>query len=209
MKKQRTEAQREASRNNGRKSKGPTTPEGKAKIRFNAVKHGFSSQFAVIKGEHKEFYLELLDQLFAEFGPETTSEAFAIEEFAIYTWRIRRANYYLSVLSSGNMLPHYPSATIEGMQKEDRHLQRMSRTALQKFWDIRANRESDPDNPPIPAGPHFLDRIREIRAEIEAAKAARAAAESKPEVTAAPVAERWVFSEESANLLVPPCARAA
>jgi hypothetical protein len=43
-----TRKQRAASRANGQKSKGPITPEGKAKSRFNALKHGIHAQSQIM-----------------------------------------------------------------------------------------------------------------------------------------------------------------
>ena len=46
-----TEAQTEANRANAQKSTGPRTPEGKAKVAQNALKHGLLAKQAVVVGE--------------------------------------------------------------------------------------------------------------------------------------------------------------
>ena len=49
-----TEAQIEANRANAQKSTGPRTPEGKATVAQNAVKHGLLARTAVLHGEDWE-----------------------------------------------------------------------------------------------------------------------------------------------------------
>ena len=54
-----TAAQRaEISRQNGRKSRGggPKTPEGKARSRMNAMKHGMTASIPVIPGEDDSLF---------------------------------------------------------------------------------------------------------------------------------------------------------
>ena len=51
-----TEAQINANRQNAKKSTGPKTAKGKAKVARNAIKHGLCSLEAVIRGEEQEEY---------------------------------------------------------------------------------------------------------------------------------------------------------
>jgi len=44
----------EANRRNARKSTGPKTPEGKAAVRLNALKHGLLSREVLLPGEDEE-----------------------------------------------------------------------------------------------------------------------------------------------------------
>ncbi len=48
---QRTEKQRQASRENGKKSRGPTSPEGKDVSKFNGVTHGLCAVHLILPGE--------------------------------------------------------------------------------------------------------------------------------------------------------------
>ena len=67
----RTESQDHASRENGAKSHGATTPEGKLASSRNALKHGMLSDTIVLECESQDRFLELCADLFEEFQPET------------------------------------------------------------------------------------------------------------------------------------------
>ena len=46
----------EANRRNAQKSKGPTSDEGKARSRYNALKHGMTAKTVLLPGDdHQEF----------------------------------------------------------------------------------------------------------------------------------------------------------
>src|SRR3954465_6440928 len=86
----RTEAQKLASRLNGQKSRGPKTAEGKAISARNAMKHGLNSAGLVLWCEKKEKYLEYLEDLTAEWQPETITELELVTALADAQWQLRR-----------------------------------------------------------------------------------------------------------------------
>src|SRR5580704_13591686 len=75
-----TEKQFEANRQNAQKSTGPKTPEGRAAVRLNGVKHGLTAETIVLKGESEADYNALFDSLEAEHDPATpTEEALVVQ----------------------------------------------------------------------------------------------------------------------------------
>src|SRR3982074_528124 len=85
-----TEKQFEANRQNAQKSTGPKTPEGRAAVRLNGVKHGLTAKTLVLKGESESDFTELLDSLEAEHAPATPTEEALVVQLAMATWRLRR-----------------------------------------------------------------------------------------------------------------------
>lgn len=87
---QRSERQREASRINGAKSRGPKTPEGKQISSMNALRHEVLAQNVLIKGESRPHFESLVRQLFAEFQPLPGTETSLVESMAVSRWRLYR-----------------------------------------------------------------------------------------------------------------------
>ena len=88
----RTTAGAEASRRNGRRSRGPITANGKARSSRNAVRHGILAE-DVCAGdisEHRNTFNTLLDQLRAELAPSSLLESLIVERIAAALWRTRR-----------------------------------------------------------------------------------------------------------------------
>jgi hypothetical protein len=90
----RTEAQKEASRLNGAKSKGPVTNEGIARSSQNATRHGMAGhKLMVIEGESPQEWHENVDEHVREFQPETKLEWQLVIEIAAASWRLRRSKF--------------------------------------------------------------------------------------------------------------------
>ena len=65
----------EINRRNAQKSTGPRTPEGKARSRFNAVKHGCRARLPILPGEDPEAYERRLDAWVGKFAPARRGRA--------------------------------------------------------------------------------------------------------------------------------------
>jgi hypothetical protein len=100
------ERRAEISRNNGAKSKGPKTAEGKAKVSANAVKTGEHidklSQFlpphqAVLCNEDRPQYYQLFKQLIEIYQPANQIALTAVRDIAIAQWQIERLHSCVTV----------------------------------------------------------------------------------------------------------------
>jgi hypothetical protein len=73
---------------------GPQTPEGKAVVKKNALKHGLCAQAVVIQAgdgqESQEEFDHLLDRLRADLQPEKVLEEMQVERIAVCYWRLWR-----------------------------------------------------------------------------------------------------------------------
>ena len=83
-------AQLEANRRNAKKSTGPKTPEGRAAVRLNGLKHGLTSKILVLEGESRAGFENLLDSLEAEHQPATPTEVILVRQMAMAAWRLQR-----------------------------------------------------------------------------------------------------------------------
>jgi len=80
----------EAARANGAKSRGPATPEGRAKSSRNSLRHGFSAKSVLLPAESHEQFQLLLDAHIQQFHPANPVEMDLVEAMAVARWRLRR-----------------------------------------------------------------------------------------------------------------------
>src|SRR5215467_5169986 len=88
-----TQKQIAANRRNARKSTGPKTPEGRAAVRHNGIKHGLTSSALVLEGESQSDFDDLLDSMQAEHQPSTPTEEALVLQIAMAAWRLRRLHH--------------------------------------------------------------------------------------------------------------------
>lgn len=79
-----------ASRENGARSCGPKTIEGKRRSSQNSLRHGILAQTIVLEDEDGDAFAQLLGSLETEFVPQTPNEAALIENLAVARWRLMR-----------------------------------------------------------------------------------------------------------------------
>ena len=103
-------ARAEASRRNGAKSRGPKTPEGKARSAQNSLKHGFRAQkHMVLPSESAAEFKELEAALMEELAPEGALQAALAQRVVSAVWRLSRAERLEAELFERH---HYPGGNL-------------------------------------------------------------------------------------------------
>jgi hypothetical protein len=84
----RTEARKQASGENGARSRGAL--EGKKRVSPNAQHHGRFAEAIVLDHERKENFTRVTKQYRKHFNPKNALEEGLIEDLAVASWRMRR-----------------------------------------------------------------------------------------------------------------------
>ncbi len=93
-----SDRRRAAARANGAKSRGPVTPEGKARSAANATRHGLTSSTTVndtadsicLFNEDRDAFTRLHQGLIATYLPADLPEELLVQEMAVARWRQQR-----------------------------------------------------------------------------------------------------------------------
>ena len=158
-----TEKQIEANRLNAQHSTGPRTPEGRAAVRLNGVKHGLTAETIVLKGESQADFTNVLDSLEAEHDPVTPTEEALVVQLAMATWRLRRlyhqeAGFYTCQLQSlmgmqkdlnlddAGRMGHaaaWSESTLTLFNRQEGRLERTFYRAMHELQRLRKDREAN------------------------------------------------------------------
>jgi hypothetical protein len=156
-----TDKQIAANRLNAQKSTGPITPEGRAAVRLNGVKHGLYAETLVLKGESESDFAALLESYEAEHAPATPTEEALVQQLVMATWRLRRlyhaeAGYYAHRMEdtadrskdynldhSGHvgLVVDWSNKTLDAFNRQQAHLERSFCRALRELKRLRAERK--------------------------------------------------------------------
>ena len=157
-----TERQIAANRLNAQHSTGPKTPEGRAAVRLNGVKHGLTAQTLILKGESEADFTALLDSYEAEHDPATPTEETLVLQLAMAAWRLRRLYHAEAAFGAkklkdiGESNPRLDDAGCIGMinycgtetmmmfHRQESRLERTFYKALQELQRLRALRPAAP-----------------------------------------------------------------
>ena len=85
-----TNARIKANRKNAKKSTGPRTEDGKARVAKNALKHGLLARDTVLPGEDPADFDRQLSALEADLQPANSLEFELVRQIADSQWRMRR-----------------------------------------------------------------------------------------------------------------------
>ena len=84
----------ESSRRNGAKSRGPITPEGRAKSSLNAISHGITAKTLILQNEDPDQFLEMMNSYVEYFQPENQIQIDLVTDVVAARWRLRRTWSY-------------------------------------------------------------------------------------------------------------------
>jgi hypothetical protein len=87
-----TEAQILANRRNAQNSTGPRSPEGRAIVSQNALKHGLTAANNIISSESQADFDLYRDQILDELAPTSPMESMLAERIVNLSWRLKRAS---------------------------------------------------------------------------------------------------------------------
>ena len=90
--------QRQAAALKGKK--GPSSPEAKQRVRYNAVRHGFTGQVLFMTPEEREKFNIFVDGMMADRAPVGTHETFLANSIAEEAWRLNQIRARCANLSA-------------------------------------------------------------------------------------------------------------
>jgi len=134
-----SQAQIIANRRNAQKSTGPRTPDGKAAVSQNHVKHGLTAANDVISSESQADFDLYRNQLIAELAPASSMESMLAERIIGLSWRLKRICFIqnqtidaLNLPKPSNPLTRLTESYIyKGLsQSQQNHSEMSSRLAL-------------------------------------------------------------------------------
>jgi hypothetical protein len=79
-----------ANQANARRSTGPKSPEGKAVVRLNALRHGLLARDVVLPGEDADAFEDLCNEVRADLSPVGPIEELLADRAVNAVWRLRR-----------------------------------------------------------------------------------------------------------------------
>ncbi len=92
--KARYEGRREASRKNGKHSRGPQSQQGKRRSRQNAIRHGLSGRVIVLPTEDMEEYKHFSKEIVDSLDAQSPMERQYAQTIADSQWRLNRARTF-------------------------------------------------------------------------------------------------------------------
>jgi len=132
-----TPGRAEINRANSQHSTGPRTVIGKENARYNALRHGLTSQMVVMPTEDLEVYQRQLKSFVDEYNPQGATEASLVQALADTAWRLNRIvsiEASLLNLAAINQLDVQPATIVAGLESQAKslaslslHSQRLSR----------------------------------------------------------------------------------
>src|SRR5579863_7803683 len=80
--------------------KGPSTPEAKERVKYNALRHGFTGQVLIMTPEEHERFDAFVNGMMIDLAPVGTHETFLANSMAEEAWRLNQIRARCANLSA-------------------------------------------------------------------------------------------------------------
>src|SRR5580704_10961586 len=80
--------------------KGPSSPEGKQRVKYNALRHGFTGQVLIMTPEEREKFDAFVKGMMTYLAPAGTHETFHANSMAEEAWRLNQIRAHCANLSA-------------------------------------------------------------------------------------------------------------
>ena len=80
--------------------KGPSTPEAKERVKYNALRHGFTGQVLIMTPEEREKFDAFVNGMMTDLAPVGTHETFLANSMAEEAWRLNQIRARCANLSA-------------------------------------------------------------------------------------------------------------
>jgi len=133
-----TAAQLTANRANAQLSTGPVTPEGKARVGQNALRHGLTAKNLVVRDDEREEFTAFHDELHAEIDPQGALESIAFDALLHAAWNLRRFRRIEAEISIGTLDDFTDPRTTAILDRLTRYQARAERAYSRALAELRA-----------------------------------------------------------------------
>ena len=140
-------AQVSANQANAQRSTGPRTPQGKAAVAQNAIRHGLTARHLVIRPDEQEEFTTLQNSLLAELDPQGAVETVTFHELVHAAWSLHRFRRIEAQISDGGPADFLDAQTIAILDRLTRYQARSQRAYYKSLHELRALQTNRPLRP--------------------------------------------------------------
>jgi hypothetical protein len=213
-------AQTNANHANAQHSTGPRTPEGKARVAQNAVRHGLTAKHLIVRPDEQEEFADVHQSLLDELQPHGALEHITFQELLHAAWNLRRFRRLEAERFNGGDDPLTDpdfDAFLDRLGRYQARTQRAYYRALRELRTLQTERalraeELDPEcdavGPPM-ASVHDLTKQTQTGVQGEAVKIALNLLDQETDLLLATSRARRIAQLEQHNSQTPAENRAA
>src|SRR5215475_3150582 len=169
-------AQHLANQANAQHSTGPRSPEGKARVAQNAIRHGLTAKHLVIRDDQREEFAALQESLLAELDPQGAVETITFHEILHAAWNLHRFRCIEAEISTGtgDFTDPQNAAAADRLSRYQARAQRAYYRGLQELRTLQTNRAlrtiklDEEREAEVPAIAAINDLTKQTRSEVTA-----------------------------------------